>query len=362
VRIVLLFHTLSCVVEVKNDVKKPFFCWSGIIYKETMKYLFGPVYSRRLGHSLGIDLLPPKICTLNCVYCEVGPTTNLTCERKEYVPTEEIIKEIDQVLAQEGTGGRPIDVFTLTAMGEPTLHSGIGKIIAHLKAKTDKPVAVLTNGTLFFDPEVRAELSQADIVIPSLDAARLESFKRVNHPASSLNLDQIIEGLTLFCREFRGQVWLEILLVRDINDSFEDFVALQQAVRKIHPTRIQLNTVARPPMDGRARPVTREKMEQAATMLADGYDGRVEILVDFQAIAKIETGSEKRLPEDLMEEIEAMLQRRPCPVEEIDKALHVQDLELTRACVQRLVSSGRIEKTVHNEKEFYQHASRSGEQ
>ena len=119
-----------------------------------MKYLFGPVFSRRLGHSLGIDLLPPKICTFNCIYCEVGPTTEATCERREYVPTGEIIAEIDQLLAS-GAGGKPIDVFTLTAMGEPTLHSGLGRIIAHLKEKSDKPVAVLTNGSLFFDPEVR---------------------------------------------------------------------------------------------------------------------------------------------------------------------------------------------------------------
>jgi len=323
-----------------------------------MKYLFGPVYSRRLGHSLGIDLLPPKICTLNCVYCEVGPTTELTCERKEYVPTEEILKEIDQVLEQ-GTGGRPIDVFTLTAMGEPTLHTGIGKIIAYLKSKTDKPVAVLTNGTLFFDPKVRAELSAADIVIPSLDAARQESFERVNQPASMVNLEQVIEGLALFRRGFRGELWLEILLVRDMNDSLEDLVALQQAVRKINPTRIQLNTVARPPMDGRARPVTREKMEQAAAMLADGYDGRVDILIDFQAIGEKEEGKEKqaRKQQALVEEIAAMLQRRPCPLEEIDKALHVQDLDMTRECVQMLVDTGRIKKIIHDNKEFYHHVN-----
>ena len=323
-----------------------------------MKYLFGPVFSRRLGHSLGIDLLPPKICSLNCVYCEVGPTTDLTCERKEYVPTAEILREIDQVLEQ-GAAGRPIDVFTLTAMGEPTLHSGIGKIIAHLKAKTDKPVAVLTNGTLFFDPKVREELSAADIIIPSLDAARQESFERVNQPASAVNLEQVIEGLALFRREFQGEVWLEILLVRDMNDSLEDLKALQQAVQKIHPARIQLNTVARPPMDGRARPVTRERMEQAAAMLAEGYDGRVEILVDFQAIEKKGKGKAEGLQETLVEEIASLLQRRPCPLEEIDRALHVQDLELVRECVQTLVSTGRIEKIVHNNKEFYQQSGRS---
>lgn len=319
-----------------------------------MKYLFGPVYSRRLGHSLGIDLLPPKICSLNCVYCEVGPTTELTCERREYVPTEEIVREIDQFLAY-GAGGRPIDVFTLTAMGEPTLHSGIGKIIAHLKAKTDKPVAVLTNGTLFYDPQVRADLAAADIVIPSLDAARKESFERVNQPAPAVDLERVIDGLALFAREFRGEIWLEILLVRDLNDSLEDLEALRQAVRTIQPTRIQLNTVARPPMDGRAKPVTREKMAQAVTILSQGYEGPIDNLVDFQAMEKKKDGSGSALPGKLVEEIAAMLQRRPCPLAEIDRALHVGNLELTRRCVRTLVDTGRVEEIVHDGKEFYQY-------
>jgi len=318
-----------------------------------MKYLFGPVYSRRLGYSLGIDLLPPKICSLNCVYCEVGPTTDLTCERQEFVPTADILREIDQVLAQ-GVGSRPIDVFTLTAMGEPTLHSGLGEIIAYLKARTDKPVALLTNGTLFADPEVRAAVAGADIVIPSLDAARQESFERVNQPAKELDLEKIIAGLALFTREFKGEVWLEILLVRDMNDSLEDLQALQEAVRRIDPTRVQLNTVARPPMDERARPVSPEKMRQAAAMMAEGYNGQVDILVDFQAMAQNEAARVQNQSALLGREIAALLQRRPCPLMEIDKALFINDSQLTLACLQSLMADGRVEKTVHNGKEFYQ--------
>lgn len=320
---------------------------------EKMKYLFGPVYSRRLGYSLGIDLLPPKICSLNCVYCEVGPTTDLTCERQEFVPTADILREIDQVLAQ-GVGSRPIDVFTLTAMGEPTLHSGLGEIIAYLKARTDKPVALLTNGTLFADPEVRAAVAGADIVIPSLDAARQESFERVNQPAKELDLEKIIAGLALFTREFKGEVWLEILLVRDMNDSLEDLQALQEAVRRIDPTRVQLNTVARPPMDERARPVSPEKMRQAAAMMAEGYNGQVDILVDFQAMAQNEAARVQKQSALLSREIAALLQRRPCPLMEIDKALFINDSQLTLACLQSLMADGRVEKTVHNGKEFYQ--------
>ena len=318
-----------------------------------MKYLFGPVFSRRLGHSLGIDLLPPKICTFNCIYCEVGPTTEATCERREYVPTGEIIAEIDQLLAS-GAGGKPIDVFTLTAMGEPTLHSGLGRIIAHLKEKSDKPVAVLTNGSLFFDPEVRRELQGADIVIPSLDSARQESFEQVNQPAVCINLAQLIEGLVSFGSEFQGEIWLEILLVRGVNDSRADLVALRDAVARINPARIQLNTVARPPMDHSAGPVTQAKMDEARAVISEQYRGRIDILVDFQGTNMMKGGRKEELLEELATEIEAMLQRRPCTIEEIDKALDIRDLEQTKKCIDMLVGTGRIEKRIHNNREFYQ--------
>ncbi|MBC8208221.1 MAG: radical SAM protein [Desulfobulbaceae bacterium] len=318
-----------------------------------MKYLFGPVYSRRLGHSLGIDLLPPKICTFNCVYCEVGPTTEATCERREYVPTEEIIAEIDEVLASQA-GGKPIDVFTLTAMGEPTLHSGLGAIIDHIKANSDKPVAVLTNGTLFFDPQVRRDLQNADIVIPSLDSARQESFERVNQPAVCIKLAEVIEGLICFRKEFYGKIWLEILLVRGMNDSLLDLQALRDVVARINPERIQLNTVARPPMDSTAGPVTQAKMNEAQDILSEQYQGQIDILVDFQGTNMMKGSRKEELLDELANDIEAMLQRRPCTIEEIDKALDIRNRERTKKCIDMLVSAGRIEKRIHNNREFYQ--------
>jgi len=167
---------------VTNIGPAPLISLSEATNRQNMKYLFGPVNSRRLGLSLGIDIMPPKVCNYNCIYCEVGATTRLTCERREYVDTAEVLAELeDFILHREAD--RPPDVYTVTGSGEPTLHSSIGRIIRFLKAKTTRPVAVLTNGSLFHLAEVREALTVADIVVTSLDAARPESFRKVNRPA-----------------------------------------------------------------------------------------------------------------------------------------------------------------------------------
>lgn len=311
-----------------------------------MKYLFGPVNSRRLGLSLGIDLLPPKICNFNCIYCEVGPTTDLTCERREYVPTGDILAEIDELLARPAAVAE-LDVFTITAMGEPTLHSGLGTIIRHLKAHTDKPVAVLTNGALLYLAEVRAELQAADIVIPSLDSARLESYRRINRPADCARLPEIIDGLCVFSREFDGQFWLEILLASGINDAAEDIEALKAAIMKIRPARVQLNTVARPPLESFARPVSQAKMEAIAAELGKGFDGVVEILVDFARRAR------ENFHPIVEAEIIDMLKRRPCTAADVSQALQLESEAAARAMA-RLEQSGRLHTTVHAGKTYYQ--------
>ncbi|HHB75204.1 MAG TPA: radical SAM protein, partial [Desulfobulbus sp.] len=201
-----------------------------------MDHIFGPVNSRRLGRSLGIDLLSEKVCNLNCIYCEIGATTHLTCERAEYVPTAEIIGEIDRYF-QDTERLREIDVVTVTASGEPTLHSGLGRILAHLKEKTGKPLAVLTNGTTLMDAQVRRELSPADVVIPSLDSAREQSFRKLDRPALCLDLGEIINGLVRFSHEYSGKLWLEILFSRGINDTDDDIHALQMVIDRMRVDR-----------------------------------------------------------------------------------------------------------------------------
>jgi wyosine [tRNA(Phe)-imidazoG37] synthetase (radical SAM superfamily) len=307
-----------------------------------MKHLFGPVNSRRLGISQGIDLVPPKICNFNCIYCEVGATTTLTCDRKEYVPLHELLAEIDAVLADRELLDH-LDVFTITGSGEPTLHSGIGQVIHHLKEKSQKPVVVLTNGGLFHLPAVRHELREADIVIPSLDAAREESYRRINRPLACSPLAELIEGLIAFRREFSGKLWLEILLAKGINDSDEDIAALVLAVQKIRPDKVQLNTVARPPLESFAKPLTRVELEAVARRLP----GPVEILVDFTTRDREKF---RNLSED---EIIEMLKRRPCTTNDVSEALNL-DPDTTQIMLQQLAASGRIIETTHDDKRYYQ--------
>jgi len=323
-----------------------------------MKHLFGPVKSRRLGLSQGIDLLPPKTCNFNCIYCEINQAPQLSCERGEHVPTETIIAEIDELLQDEARV-RNLDVFTITASGEPTLHTGIGAIIKHIKEKTDKPVAILTNGSQLHLNEVRQDLMAADIVIPSLDAARQESFRRVNRPAKcSADLETIIGGIVQFSRQFSGEIWLEILLVENINDAPQDITALQNAIGRIRPTRVQLNTVARPPYESFAKPLSHRRMEEIKGEIAQNYDGPVDILAgskenDRSDSGKGREGAAPNISQDKAEaEIIELLLRRPCIATDIAATLNL-DHGRTSEILQDMEKSGRLTAKIHGGKKYY---------
>lgn len=311
-----------------------------------MKHLFGPVNSRRLGLSLGIDLVPAKICSFDCVYCEVGRTTALTCRRGEYVPTGEIVAELEDYFAalEAGRGGPLPQVVTLTGSGEPTLHSGIGRIIAFLQERSDLPVVVLTNSSLLCDPLVRLDLMAADIVVPSLDAVRPESYARVNRPARECDDPRrLLDGLVAFAEEFGGEIWLEILLVDGLNDSKADIEALVAAALRIGPARVQLNTVVRPPAEITARPVPAARLREIAGRFAPIP---VEVIADFSGISQRSGAADG-------EEILNMLQRRPGTAADIGQALG-----LTEPVVARLISelalAGRIRETMHDGRKYYQ--------
>jgi len=311
-----------------------------------MKYLFGPVNSRRLGLSLGVDLVPAKICSFDCVYCEVGRTTTLTCRRGEYVPTGEVIAELEEyftALAEE-QGGSPPQVVTLTGSGEPTLHSGIGRIIAFLKERTELPVVVLTNSSLLCDPQVRLDLMAADIVVPSLDSARRKSYARVNRPARECGDPQgLIAGLAAFSEEFGGEIWLEILLVAGHNDSEEDIEALAAAVARIQPSRVQLNTVVRPPAEISARPLAPDRLREIA-----GRFGMVpvEVIAGF-------SGTSARDEEGNGEEILKILQRRPGTAGDIGQALGLAEPVVARL-ISELAKAGGIREIIHDGRKYYQ--------
>lgn len=302
------------------------------------KYIFGPVPSRRLGRSLGIDLVPYKTCSFDCVYCQLGRTTTKTLERKEYFPLDEIIKEVDRKLKESCA----FDYITLSGSGEPTLHSRIGELIEAIKKRTDKPLAVITNGSLLWDEDVRTALMSADAVIPSLDAGTQEYFEEVNRPCQGLLLDKVVDGLEVFSRAFRGKMWLEIFLLGGIFDPRSHAKEIAKLTRRINSTLIQLNTVARPPCESFAAPVTREVMKE----LLPYFSGPVEVIADFSAKWKNTSHPVDR------EEILNLLSRRPCKSKDIATSLGIHHLEILKV-LEELVRENVIVTTEENNETFY---------
>jgi wyosine [tRNA(Phe)-imidazoG37] synthetase (radical SAM superfamily) len=236
------------------------------------KYLYGPVPSRRLGRSLGIDLVPFKTCTYDCIYCQLGRTTSKTMERRPYAPIHDILDELKIKLA---TGEAP-DYISLAGSGEPTLHSEIGELIGKIRELTEIPVAVLTNGSLLYLPEVREDLMRADLVIPSLDAGDHTIFQYVNRPHREISFDNMVNGLIDFTDDYPGQVWLEVLLVSGVTSMAADVEKIAGWANKISPARVQLNTVCRPAAEDYACAVACNQMNNLAGLFA----GKVEIISD----------------------------------------------------------------------------------
>ncbi len=228
-----------------------------------MKYVFGPVPSRRLGASLGISPIPEKTCNYSCGYCQLGRTNHMTNKRKEFFPLEDILAEFDQYLEEEGS----FDIVSVVGEGEPTLYSRLGELILGLKARTDKPVAVITNGALLTDPAVRAELMHADLVLPSMDGYDTESFKKVDRPIGSLKYDEIHKGIVQFSHEFKGELWLEIMLVAGMNADEAALLKFKEQLADIEYSRLFLNTPVRPPAEENVQAISHEAMQQAVQIL-----------------------------------------------------------------------------------------------
>lgn len=310
-----------------------------------MRYCFGPVPSRRLGLSLGVDLLPAKTCNMDCIYCELGRGSGVTCDVREYFPSQEIKEEIASIVDR----GEPrFDCLTFTASGEPTLHSRLADLIAFSKGITHRPVVVLTNSGLVWQEETIKALSQADIVLASLDAARKETFRKINRPHACIELDRVIDGLGRLRRQMAGELWLEILFVSGINDSEEEVEALRHAAGQIDPHRIQLNTVVRPPAEEWARPVPKARLEEIRTVLGD----RAEIIVDYKA--RMKAGASGLMEAEILE----MLKRRPLTCREI-KDLFGFDADI-EGVLQRLERQGLVVTRRVDSKDFYCSAGRQG--
>jgi wyosine [tRNA(Phe)-imidazoG37] synthetase (radical SAM superfamily) len=293
-----------------------------------MDYLFGPVLSRRLGLSMGVDLLSSKTCNLDCVYCELGKTHCLTVARRRFVTPDRVLREI------KSRGEEAFDHLTFAGSGEPTLSVDLGEIIRAARKLVDAPIAVITNSTLLTSPEVRKEVAAADIVLPSLDASSQKTFQAINQPAPALRIEEIIEGLRSFREDFEGEIWLEVMLVKGVNEHEAESIA--RAAKSISPDRIQLNTVVRPP----AEPVDPLSEEEMQGML-EVFDG-AEIIPDW----------DWRVPSQTEALLRDLLSRRPCTLEEICALLEWESSDAIKYC-KIMEREGRIKRQTHSGKLYF---------
>jgi wyosine [tRNA(Phe)-imidazoG37] synthetase (radical SAM superfamily) len=238
------------------------------------KFVFGPVPSRRLGFSLGVDIITPKHCTFDCIYCQIGKTTCQEVTRRRFFDPDAIVEQV----IEGARKAKQIDIITFSGSGEPTLNKDLGLMIHRIKNQINLPVAVITNGSLLSEAEVRTDLLDADIILPSLDAASDDIFKRINRPHDDIELDLIIQGLKQFRDEYRGQIWLEIMLIKDINDDRKELIKLKETVGSLAVDKIQLNTVVRPPLEEQTGKLSRYELEFAASVLG----GRCEVICAFE--------------------------------------------------------------------------------
>ncbi len=304
-----------------------------------MGHLFGPVPSRRLGLSLGVDIVPLKKCTLSCVYCQIGKTPDSTVERREYISAQDILKELREKI----DNGLVADWITFSGSGEPTLNSGIGEIIRRIKELTDIPVCVITNSTLLSDPQVRRDITDAEAVMPSLDSAIEATFRAICRPHPNITVEKVIEGLVRFRNEYKGKIWLEIMLIEGVNDSPAELKALREAAEKIVPDAIQLNTVVRPPAELSAKPLTRERLEE----IRDFFGKKAEIIASFKegTTAKSSTG---------IDGVRDYLMRRPGRTEDISFALGMT-VDEVKVHLENLQNSGNVKLIEYFGKQFWEY-------
>jgi len=297
-----------------------------------MKHVFGPVPSRRLGNSLGVDLLARKACTFDCVYCQLGRTAERTTERRRFVPPDAVVAEVRRVLGS----GAAVDYVTLSGSGEPTLSIDLGRVVRAIKGFATAPVAVLTNGSLLGRDDVRAELAEADLVVPSLDAGTQEAFERVNRPLG-LQVADVARGIRGFTLGYAGQVWLEVMIVAGLNDSPDEARAIARLLAGARLDKVQLNTVVRAPAEGWARAVGEERLRELAAIL--------EALAPVEIIGRYARGDHAAPAAEARERILATLARRPCGAAEL-----AASLGLHRALVAKLLEGlcrdGAVERVV----------------
>ncbi len=313
-----------------------------------ISYLFGPVASRRLGISLGMDLVPHKTCSLNCVYCESGATTLLTAERREYAPAKEVIRQLDERLRVQPQ----LDYLTFSGAGEPMLNSGIGRIVAFVKHNYPRyRMCLLTNGTLLHDPKAVRDIADIDLVIPSLDATNQQEFEAINRPGPELNFEHFSTALINYCRATKSTIWLEIFIVPGVNDSDASIARFAKLVKAAVPTKVQLNTLDRPGCVDWIKPSTAENTMRFVRAL--------EPLVPVEAVGpfKYQSTSTAAIAADshcsnLGERILALVTRRPSTALDIVTTFGISEaLVQNKLC--ELLNRGSIRIEIRERGEFY---------
>jgi len=305
------------------------------------KYIYGPVPSRRLGRSLGVDLLPFKVCSYDCIYCQLGRTKQKTVLRKEYVPTSEVIEEIRRKIHENCE----MDFISFAGSGEPTLHSGLKEIILSIKEMTKIPVAVLTNGSLLYLEEVSDALMNADVVIPSLDAGTRTGFLKVNRPCPSIDFEKMCEGIVEFSKNFTGKVWLEVMVVKGYNDRDEEIAKIASFVNRMKVDKIQLNTVVRPPAERFAEPASEDELLR----LKKYFQGEVEVIGTVKKALEAPSNVQQK---DLEDRILALIRRRPVTLEDIGIGLSLRNAEVAKA-VTNLLGKKMIRVQLKGGKSYY---------
>ncbi|MFC1498104.1 radical SAM protein [Verrucomicrobiota bacterium] len=300
--------------------------------------LFGPVASRRLGRSLGVDLVPHKTCSLDCLFCQAGPTTSLTVDRSEYIPVKDVIKEIESWLKHNGS----VDFITLSGSGEPTLHSRFGDILDAVHKMCSIKTALLSNGSLFYLPEVRNDACKADLVKLSLSAWDQKSFTEINHPYSDMKFFDVVDGMRKFRHEFTGELLLEIFVLFNFNATPTAMKKIAKLAESVHPDRIQLNTVVRPPAHHSAIPVLAAELEKFAPL----FTPRAEVIPEFDE----QTPEDNKKTEE--KEIIAMLRRRKCSVSDIAEAFNISVDDAVKY-IENLISARQIREEQRGDTMYY---------
>lgn len=297
------------------------------------KYIFGPVISRRLGVSLGIDLMPYKTCSLDCVYCECGATTDLVSEIAEYVPTEDVMNELEAYLSSSPN----LDCVTFSGAGEPTLHSGLGLIINFIKKRFDQyKIAVITNGTLIHKNSVRDALSEADIVMTSLDALDEDVFSLINRPHPDIRIEDMKKGLVELKKTFKGKLWVEFFVIPAINDNKDHLDKLRDFICLIEPDKIQLNSLDRPGTEGWVRQADAERLSFISSYLENS-----EIIKNHEIIKAGSLGFIDDLPGRVLNTIS----RRPCTIEDLSN-ITGESLQRVEMIVKTFVSEGLVKSDI----------------